>query len=185
LSDAQLNPTGFFLDKNHGNLIRDLMRRVRLQVFTHREFGWPGDKPDVEIIAECAARNLIILSGDKSIERVPVERQAVINGRCKVFMFDDSHITLTEDWLASLLVGRHKILEIISHTSGPLFVTIKPCHRSGHIGTPRFVKKAGGGWLPKGKSAAVPVSRMSHAQGPQRPLHSQQILIPFPERPKQ
>jgi hypothetical protein len=72
---------------------------------SHKDMGWHPDMPDVSIIRECAARNFIILSGDKSMERVPEERQAIIDGKCKVFMFDDSNKTRTEDWIASVLIG--------------------------------------------------------------------------------
>jgi PIN domain-containing protein len=110
---------------------------------------------DVQIIGECASRNWVIVSGDKSIERVPEERQAVINGKCKVFMFDDSHKTRTEDWIAAFLVGRERILEIVAKTKGPMFVTIKPSRARGHISAPRFVGKAGGGWLAENEPAPV------------------------------
>ena len=107
---------------------------------------WPDNKPDPEWIAECGSFRWVIISGDKAIERVPEEREAVINGRCKVFMFDDSHITRTEDWAASFLVARERIAEIVNKADGPFFVTIKPCKVRGHIGLPRFVSEAGGGW---------------------------------------
>lgn len=185
MRDAQPNSPVFFLDRNHGKLIRDLLRRVNLQVFMHKELGWAHDKEDVAIIAECAKRNYVIVSGDKSMERVPEERQAIINGKCKVFMFDDSHKTRTEDWAAAFLVGRQRILNIIDKTKGPLFVTIKPCRNTGHIGLPRFIKGAGGGWLPEGKAApGATAPGLEHPGGKSHSSRPQQPSLNFPEFPK-
>lgn len=111
--------------------------------------GWLPNMLDTEIIAECGKQGWVIISGDKSIERVPEERQAVIDARCKVFMFDDSHVTRTEDWVASLLVGRHRLIEIAEQTNGPLFVTIRRCKVQGHVSQPRFIGLGGGGWKPR------------------------------------
>ena len=60
-----------------------------------------------------------------SMERVPEERQAIIDGKCKLFIFGDSDKTRTEDWIASVLIGRQRILDVVSKTRGPLFATIK------------------------------------------------------------
>ncbi len=136
----------FFLDKTHGLLIRRLLKGVGLEVKVHGTLGWSDDKPDVEWIAECGKNNWAILSGDKSIEVVPEERQAVIDAKVKVFMFEDTDLTRTEDWAAAFLVGRQRILEIASRTSGPLFVTLKPCRVRGHVSQPRFITAAGAGW---------------------------------------
>jgi hypothetical protein len=77
---------------------------------------------------------------------VPEERQAVINSKCKVFMFSDSHETRTEDWIASFIVARARILRLVAECNGPLFVTLKPCGSIGHVSLPRFIPEAGGGW---------------------------------------
>jgi hypothetical protein len=183
LNDAQPNSPVFFLDKNHGLLIRDMLKRVNLRVVAHKDLGWHPDMADVTIIKECAARNFIIVSGDKAMARVPEERQAIIEGKCKVFMFEDSDRTRTEDWIASFLVGRQRIMEIISKTTGPLFVTIKPCRTRGHIGSPQFVDKAGGGWLVEGKSIPEPVLVLENPVGKQRPHKPQQSVLEFPLPP--
>src|ERR1700751_3499 len=85
---------------------------------------FPDKTPDVEWIAECAKQNWVILSGDKSIEEVPAERQAVIDGRCKVFMFDDTN-SKAEEWVAAILVGRQRITHLVENSDGPFFVTIR------------------------------------------------------------
>lgn len=145
----------------------------------HGDLGWAGAKKDVEIIKECAAKNYTILSGDKSMSRVPEERQAIIDGKCKVFMFEDSHKTRTEDWVASVLVGRERILDIIRKTNGPLFVTIKPSRSIGHIGYPDFIEKAGGGWRIDEKATLAPVIEVEHPK--QREHKPQQNRFEFPK----
>lgn len=145
--EEQLNSkTVFFFEATHGKFIRDALQRVGVQLMTHKNMGWLNNMLDTEIIAECGKKGWAIITGDKSIERVPEERQAVINAKCKVFMFDDSHATRVEDWAASLVVGRHRLIEIAERTDGPLFVTIKKCRVHGHLSQPRFVGLAGGGW---------------------------------------
>jgi hypothetical protein len=178
LSDAQPNPPAIFLDKNHGNLIREMLRRVGVRVYAHRDLAWPEDKSDIEIIRECAQKNFVILSGDKSMERVPEERQEIINCRCKVFMFDDTGKTRTEDWVASMLVGRQRMMEIIWKTEGPLFVTIRPCRTIGHIGQPRFVEKAGGRWKTETEEPRPVPIQIEHPNQPKR--KPQQTTLDFP-----
>jgi hypothetical protein len=178
LKSALPNPPVIFLDRNHGLLIREILLRVKLSVVSHKDLGWHPDMPDVNIIRECAARNYVILSGDKSMERVPEERQAIIDGKCKVFMFGDTDKTRTEDWVASVLIGRQRILDIIRKTEGPLFVTIKPCRTIGHVGNVRFVEKAGGRWLAEGETAPPPLE-LEHTTGPMRPHRKQQGEFDF------
>jgi hypothetical protein len=185
LRDAQPNSLVFFLDKNHGLLIRDMLRRVEVNAVAHKDMGWRHDMKDVEIIDQCAARNFIILSGDKSMERVPEERQAIINGGCKVFMFADSDRTRTEDWVSSVLIGRERMFEIVTKTRGPLFVTIKPCRVRGHIGAVDFISKAGGGWLAEGEAATVTVPAIEHLPGNMKPPKEQQSKFPWVSQPKE
>src|ERR1700687_4820782 len=100
---------------------------VRIDVKCHKTLGWLPAMHDVDWIAECGKNDWAILTGDKKIEVVPEERQAVINAKCKVFMFNDSHETRTEDWIASFLVARARILKLVTECNGPFFVTLKPC----------------------------------------------------------
>jgi PIN like domain len=145
-TEQQPKSTVFFLDKNHGLFIRDFLQALKIPVRVHKTLGWRAEMPDTEWIAECGKNNWVILSGDKKIETVPEERQAVIDAKCKVFMFDDSHQTTTHDWAASLAVARERILRLAAECDGPFFVTVKPCRSRSHISDPRFVTKAGGGW---------------------------------------
>jgi hypothetical protein len=108
---------------------------------------FPPTMKDVEWIAECAKQNWTILSGDKSIEEVPAERQAVIDGKCKVFMFEDTNST-SEEWLAAILVGRQRIIHLVDNADGPFFVTIRKFGHS-HFSLPRFIPGTGSGWKPE------------------------------------
>jgi hypothetical protein len=142
--------------------------------------GWSPNMRDVDWIAECGSRNWIIVSGDKAIQEVPEERQAVINSKCKVFMFDDGNITRTEDWAAAFLVGREKIVETALRGNGPFFVTIKPIRARGHVSQPRFIEKAGGGWRPADAPPEVPQAEPEPAA---KQEHRQQ-QYPFVFQPK-
>jgi PIN like domain len=127
LTDVQRKFT-FFLDRNHGDLIRAKLSEFGFKVKACSRI-FPKDMPDVEWIAECAKQNWVILSGDKSIEEVPEERQAVIDGKCKVFMFDDSN-SKAEEWIAAILVGRLRIMHLVENSDGPFFVTQLELQRS-------------------------------------------------------
>jgi hypothetical protein len=180
--DERLKRVTFFFEATHGNFIRDALRSVGVNIQTHKNMGWMNNMLDVDIIAECGKKGWALLSGDKSIERVPEERQAVINAKCKVFMFDDSHETSMPDWAASLLVARHRILEIADRADGPLFVTIRRCKVQGHITQPRFVEAAGGGWRPEQVIEIQQVVTVSG--GPHiRPPRKQQLEIQYPPPP--
>jgi hypothetical protein len=165
----------FFLDKNHGLLIRDFLKRVKIEVKVHKTLGWLPGMQDADWIAECGKNDWAILSGDKKIEMVPEERQAVINAKCKVFMFSDSHETRTEDWIASFLVARARILKLVSECNGPFFVTLKPCGSVGHVSRPRFIPEAGGGWKIIDATLAPEVETTI-----KRKRRSQQSIFEFP-----
>ncbi|HEV2963428.1 MAG TPA: hypothetical protein VG649_16485 [Candidatus Angelobacter sp.] len=175
MSGKQPNPTIFFFDGTHGKLIPDLLRGVGMQIRIHRTMGWQPAMKDTDWIRECGKMNLAIITGDKSIEEVPEERQAVIDAKCKVFMLDDTHITKTQDWGASLLVGRERILEIAAKANGPFFVTIQPCRMRGHVSKPRFIEEVGGGWKPSEETATPEASEPAIIPQPvQRPNRKQQ-----------
>jgi hypothetical protein len=156
LTDEQQHKSSFvfFLDRTHGDLIREKLADFGFEV---RACGriFPKNMPDVDWIAECAKENWVILSGDKSIEEVPAERQAVINGKCKVFMFDDTN-SKAEEWLAAILVGRQRITHLVENSDGPFFVTIRKFGYS-HFSSPRFIPGTGAGWKPEqNKPVQVP-----------------------------
>ena len=129
---------------------------------------FPPTMPDVDWITECAKQNWVILSGDKAIEEeVPAERQAVIDGKCKVFMFDNTN-SKSEEWLAAILVGRQRIVHLVQNAEGPFFVTIRKFGYS-HFSLPRFIAGTGAGWKPEPtdlKVGAKPTEKKGKQQKP-------------------
>ena len=151
--DEQPKSIVIFLDRTHGNLIREKLTDFGFEVKACSRI-FPEDTPDVEWIAECAKQDWVILSGDKAIEEVPAERQAVIDGKCRVFMFDDT-TSKSDEWLAALLVGRQRLLHLAQNADGPFFVTIRKFGYS-HFSSPRFIEGTGAGWKPEQKTLKPP-----------------------------
>lgn len=78
---------------------------------------------DPEWIKLCGERNWVILSGDKRLETVPENRQAVIDAKAKVFLLMDSE-SFPQEWAAAVIVGHDRIKEILDANPGPFFVNI-------------------------------------------------------------
>jgi hypothetical protein len=175
LSEEQPKPT-FFFDGTHGKLIPTVLQAVGLSIRRHRNQGWLDDMLDVDWIAECGKNGWAIISGDKQIARVPEERQAVIDAKCKVFMFDDGHETTTEDWAASLIVARERLIEIVERTNGPLFVTVKRCKVHGHISLPDFIPDTGACWKVKVESKQAISTELTPQEEETKPSSQQQVL---------
>lgn len=90
---------------------------------------------DPDWIEKCGENNWIVITGDKRIETVPENRQAVINAKVKVFLLNDSN-TKPEVWAAAILLGQYKMQDIIDGTTGPFFATVgKRC--DSHVQRPR------------------------------------------------
>jgi hypothetical protein len=89
---------------------------------------WPSPKhqfvADPEWIRHCGEKNWIVVTGDKRIENVPENRQAVIDAKAKVFLVNDSN-SHPEEWAAAVIVGHYKMQEIIDGNLGPFFVNIR------------------------------------------------------------
>lgn len=178
MSDEQPKSVTFYFDTTHGKLIPKLLRQVGLDVREYVHLGLSADADDKDWIQLCAHHQWVIISGDKEISRVPEERQAVIDGCCKVFMLEDSGNTRTEDWAASLLVARQYIIETVLRTNGPYFSLVKPCRVRGHIQAPEFI--ASGGWKPQEE---WPTSFTPTIEHPKRirPVRSRQAIFEFPD----
>jgi hypothetical protein len=78
---------------------------------------------DPDWIKLCGEKNWIIISGDKKLETVPENRQAVIEARARVFLLMDSE-SFPQEWAAAVIVGHDRIKDIIEANSGPFFVNI-------------------------------------------------------------
>lgn len=130
-----------FLDRTHGKALGTLLRRVGFDVksiFTVYPRRKHESTSDPTWIARCGEEGWIAITGDKRLETNVENKQAVIDAKCKVFLFTDSN-SLPEEWAAAVIVGRQKILDIIRQNDGPFFVTIGKQSNS-HVVRLRFPK---------------------------------------------
>lgn len=117
----------------------ELLRRVGFEV--HHIFEvYPGTEheriDDPEWIKLCGQNGWIAVSGDKRLESVPANRQAVIDAKAKIFVLTDSG-SAPEVWGAAIIVGHYRIAEIIDGNDGPFYVSVgKRC--DGHITRPKL-----------------------------------------------
>lgn len=117
-----------------------LLKGAGFRVIIHDHYFGKQEKDPVWI-ARCGRENWIVLSGDKAIERVPENREAIIEAKCKVFFFKDTNIR-SEEWAATVIVGRDRLFQIIENNNGPLFVTIDKQSRS-RISSVRYAGDGG------------------------------------------
>lgn len=78
---------------------------------------------DPEWISLCGANNWIAVTGDKRLETVPENRQAVIDARARIFLLTDSN-SRPEVWAAAIIVGHYRMQDILEANVGPFFVNI-------------------------------------------------------------
>ena len=175
-SKGRIDPI-FFLDRTHGKRTSRLLQSVGMKVVLHQKW-FNKEAADPEWIAKCGQEDWIVLSGDKSIENVPENRQAVIDAKCKVFFFNDTN-SLPEEWGAAVIVGRPKLYEIIERNNGPFFVTLQK-HCRTHISSVRFAGAGG----PKPAEAKIRVAAKEEpAMPPSAPIQDRQYLIQYPKKP--
>lgn len=156
--------TTFFLDRTHGKRTSRLLTCVGMTVVLHDRW-FHGETRDPVWIAKCGQEQWVVLSGDKSIETVPENRQAVIDAKCKVLFFNDSS-SFPEEWAAAVIVGRPRLLEIIERNDGPFFVTIDKNARA-HVSSIRFA--GDGGPKPIGPPATPQIAASPQASEPPPP----------------
>lgn len=115
-----------FLDRTHGGRLVTLLREVGFTLHPIKEV-YPNGKDqfirDPDWIKLCGEKNWIVISGDKRLETVPENRQAVIDARARVFLLMDTQ-SLPEEWAAAVIVGHMRVQEILEANTGPLFVNI-------------------------------------------------------------
>jgi len=87
-------------------------------------------------IALCATKNWIVVTGDKRLETVPENRQAVIDSKARVFLLSDSN-SPPEVWAAAIIIGHYKMDDILEANTGPFFVNIQKRSDS-HVGRLRL-----------------------------------------------
>jgi hypothetical protein len=174
-SKSRIEPI-FFLDRTHGKRTSRLLQSVGMKVVLHHKW-FVQEARDPEWIAKCGQEDWIVLTGDKSIETVPENRQAVIDAKCKVFFFSDTN-SLPEEWAAAVIVGRPKLYEIIERNNGPFFVTLQK-HCRTHISSVRFV--GAGGPKPVEAETEVAPTKVA-ASSPSPPNQDRQYEIPYPPK---
>lgn len=81
------------------------------------------DEDDDKWIPPVTARQWVILSGDKRLSRDPVNIEAVRSSKAQVVMMTDTN-SLPEQWAASIIVGRHRIHELLDRHPGPVFIKV-------------------------------------------------------------
>jgi len=116
-----------------------ILRGARFKVHTIYEV-YPGTLhetiADPEWIKLCAANDWVAVTGDKRLETVPENRQAVIDARARVFLLSESS-SPPEVWAAAVIIGHYKMDDILEANSGPFFVNINK-RSDGHVGKLRF-----------------------------------------------
>ncbi|MGB7190684.1 MAG: hypothetical protein WBD10_11140, partial [Acidobacteriaceae bacterium] len=127
-----------FLDRTSSKRMINILRKAGFVFQTIYEV-YPNEEHkgvlDPDWIKKCGESNWIVVTGDKRIETVPENRQAVIDAKAKVFLLNDSN-SKPEVWAAAILLGQYKMQDIIDATTGPFFATVgKRCDT--HIQRPR------------------------------------------------
>lgn len=124
------------------------LKEVGMSIEVHRDhFEQDGD--DHLWIPVCAQKEWIILSGDKGIEKVALNVQAVIESCAKIFLLTDSNMKGIE-WGAAIIAARHRMQKMVDENDGPFFCNIGVCKDS-HVGQIRFV----GTGKPKEKPSVI------------------------------
>ena len=91
---------------------------------------------DPEWIRLCAANDWVVVTGDKKLETVPENRQAIIDTKARVFLLSESN-SPPEVWAAAIIIGHYKMDDILEANSGPFFVSITK-RSDTHIGKLRL-----------------------------------------------
>ena len=86
----------------------ELLKKAGLRVICHSDKFTDDKTADPIWIERCAAEEWVIVTGDKAIETDPINRQAVIDFKAKVFLLDENNSRAVE-WAAALIVGRRKL----------------------------------------------------------------------------
>lgn len=147
----------FFLDRTHGRKIfPGILRRLGFSLVALHEHGFAPETQDDVWIAECGKQGWAILSGDKGLERNPINRKAIIDKACKVFIFTDTN-SKAEEWAAAVIMARRQIALIIDRNNGPFYVHIGKEGHS-HLSQVRFVGTGGRKQIAEPASVAAPAS---------------------------
>jgi PIN like domain len=132
---------------------------------------------DPDWIKLCAEKHWVIISGDKRLETVPENKQAVIDAKARVFLLMDSE-SFPQEWAAAIIVGHDRIKEILDANQGPFFVNISK--RTGHhLARLRFPE--GYEPPPRGEHHAMPNETQVEIQALKAPAGEQPESAPVSE----
>ncbi len=128
-----------FLDRTHGKRLGAILRGAGFNVHPIYEV-YPNEThksiADPVWLKLCAEQGWIVVTGDKRLETVPENRQAVIETKARVFLLQDSN-SPPEVWAAAVIVGSGKMEDILDANTGPFFVNIAK-RADGHVGKLRY-----------------------------------------------
>ena len=102
----------------------ELLRKAGLRVVCHSDEFADDMTADPIWIEHCAAKEWVIVTGDKAIETDPVNRQAVIDFKAKVFLLEENNSRAVE-WASAIIVGRKRIVITAKDNDGPFFASVK------------------------------------------------------------
>lgn len=81
------------------------------------------DEDDDKWIPQVAARQWVILSGDKRLAVEPSNKEAVRDSKAQVVLVADTN-SIPEQWAAAIIVGRFRLHELLDRNPGPVFIKI-------------------------------------------------------------
>jgi len=102
----------------------ELLRKAGLRIVCHSDEFTDDMTADPIWIERCANRSWVIVTGDKAIETDPINRQAVIDFKAKVFLLDENNSRAVE-WAAAIVVGRRRLVSTAYENDGPFFASVK------------------------------------------------------------
>jgi hypothetical protein len=66
----------------------------------------------------------VIVTGDKAIETDPINRQAVIDFKAKVFLLEENNSRAVE-WASAIIVCRRRLVAVAHENEGPFFASVR------------------------------------------------------------
>jgi hypothetical protein len=102
----------------------ELLRKAGLRIVCHSDEFADDMTPDPVWIEYCAGKDWVIVTGDKAIETDPINRQAVIDFKAKVFLLDENNSRAVE-WASAIVVGRRKLVATAHESDGPFFASVR------------------------------------------------------------
>lgn len=87
----------------------------------------------------CAENDWVAISGDKRIRTNPIEKQAIIDSKLRVFILTDSN-SLPEEWAAAVIVGSEKIQSVVRKNEGPFYAMVGK-RSDNHVSDAKFFEQ--------------------------------------------